>query len=384
MDERPLAARLTPRERQIANLIALGSTNRQIAIKLSISERTVTAHVQNIFNKLGASNRAQVAAWSTRDSLARASVDRPPAAPTPTPVPGNDVIRSASGSRQRLRVAAAVLAALAIVVAASDDGSRGRLPGITPGPREASADQIVVLRGSSIQIAVVLPFSGESQSFGEGAWNAVQLAADKQPRIQGFSIRLNKFNGPCGPDDGLNMLAADNVVANKQNVAVIGHFCSNHFIEALPVYDAAGVVTVSASATNPSLPQFGPSVFNTVAISDACCPYQDKFNPWYGAVSELPMDVQWRQHDYTLTYGMPPPDYADLYYDAASLLITEIERTAAVDSSGNLVIDRPVLAKAVRAGVFSGVTCDVAFSSNGFRVEDPAAIGRCASKNRGT
>ena len=56
---------LTGREVQIVLEIAGGLTNRQIAEKLDISERTVDAHVQNIRNKLGMERRAQIAAWAS-------------------------------------------------------------------------------------------------------------------------------------------------------------------------------------------------------------------------------------------------------------------------------------------------------------------------------
>ena len=56
---------LTGREVQIVLDIARGLTNRQIAEKLRISERTVDAHVQNIRNKLAMERRAQIAAWAS-------------------------------------------------------------------------------------------------------------------------------------------------------------------------------------------------------------------------------------------------------------------------------------------------------------------------------
>ncbi len=56
---------LTGREVQIALDIARGLTNRQIAERLEISERTVDAHVQNIRNKLSMERRAQIAAWAS-------------------------------------------------------------------------------------------------------------------------------------------------------------------------------------------------------------------------------------------------------------------------------------------------------------------------------
>ena len=55
---------LSAREVQVAVQIARGLTNRQIAKVLILSERTVDAHVRHIFDKLGFTSRAQVAAWA--------------------------------------------------------------------------------------------------------------------------------------------------------------------------------------------------------------------------------------------------------------------------------------------------------------------------------
>ena len=57
---------LTPREREIAALIARGLSNRAIADELVISQATVARHVANMLTKLGFSSRAQVAAWMAR------------------------------------------------------------------------------------------------------------------------------------------------------------------------------------------------------------------------------------------------------------------------------------------------------------------------------
>jgi DNA-binding CsgD family transcriptional regulator len=60
---------LTPRERQVAQLIALGKTSREIADQLVISERTAEGHVNNILGKLGFTSRAQIAAWVVERGL---------------------------------------------------------------------------------------------------------------------------------------------------------------------------------------------------------------------------------------------------------------------------------------------------------------------------
>lgn len=60
---------LTPREREIAKMIARGLSNRGIADELVISPATVARHVTNILTKLGFGSRAQIAAWAV-DNLA--------------------------------------------------------------------------------------------------------------------------------------------------------------------------------------------------------------------------------------------------------------------------------------------------------------------------
>ena len=55
--------RLTRREREIADLVADGLSNKDIAAKLVISRRTAEGHVEHILGKLGFTSRAQIAAW---------------------------------------------------------------------------------------------------------------------------------------------------------------------------------------------------------------------------------------------------------------------------------------------------------------------------------
>jgi non-specific serine/threonine protein kinase len=61
----PLVELLSPREREIAEKIALGLSNHDIATKLYVSVRTVDAHVRHILNKLGLTSRTQIAVWFT-------------------------------------------------------------------------------------------------------------------------------------------------------------------------------------------------------------------------------------------------------------------------------------------------------------------------------
>ncbi|MGO4592808.1 alpha/beta fold hydrolase [Leifsonia sp. 2TAF2] len=55
--------RLTPRQREVAELVSAGRTNREIAERLGIDERSAEGHVERIRLRLGFRSRAQIAAW---------------------------------------------------------------------------------------------------------------------------------------------------------------------------------------------------------------------------------------------------------------------------------------------------------------------------------
>ncbi len=61
--------RLSTREREVLRLVAEGKSNKEIAAKLRITERTAKFHVTAIFNKLGAENRAQAVAIAAEQHL---------------------------------------------------------------------------------------------------------------------------------------------------------------------------------------------------------------------------------------------------------------------------------------------------------------------------
>ena len=60
---------LTPREREIAALIAEGLVNKDIAKRLSITEKTVRNALTVIYNKLGVTNRLELAIYASKNGL---------------------------------------------------------------------------------------------------------------------------------------------------------------------------------------------------------------------------------------------------------------------------------------------------------------------------
>jgi DNA-binding NarL/FixJ family response regulator len=58
------AVRMTPREREVINLIAEGLSNKEIASRLNIATHTVKSHVRNIMEKLTLHTRLQIAAYA--------------------------------------------------------------------------------------------------------------------------------------------------------------------------------------------------------------------------------------------------------------------------------------------------------------------------------
>jgi len=67
----PAGVELTARERDVLALVIAGLSNKQIARRLGISEKTVKGHLTNLFQRIGVTDRTQAALWAERSGLFR-------------------------------------------------------------------------------------------------------------------------------------------------------------------------------------------------------------------------------------------------------------------------------------------------------------------------
>ena len=62
-------ADLTPRELEVLQLLLAGKTNKEIALEIAISAKTVEFHLDNIYTKLGVRSRMRAGVWAMQQGL---------------------------------------------------------------------------------------------------------------------------------------------------------------------------------------------------------------------------------------------------------------------------------------------------------------------------
>jgi len=120
--------------------------------------------------------------------------------------------------------------------------------------------------GQKIKLAFVGPYTGDYANFGIDMSRGAELAIKDHPTVKGFEIELLIEDTQGSPEQGAAV--ANKLAADQQVVAVDGHSFSGSTEVAIPIYDEAGIVMMSASATNPTLTELGSQVFNRVAFTD--------------------------------------------------------------------------------------------------------------------
>lgn len=188
---------LTGREQEVVALVAQGHTNRQIAHKLFISERTAEYHVDQIRNKLGVRTRSQIAAWSVEQQMAPANGASSRAAALPMPRPR---------ALPRLRLA---MVALVIAVVAGGGGlallsalQRSAAPMAMPPARVL---QINVATGQLTARSVPMAAHASDLAIGEGAIWTLSYGAKILTRIDPQTMVVVGSYGVPAPPVGITV-----------------------------------------------------------------------------------------------------------------------------------------------------------------------------------
>jgi phosphonate transport system substrate-binding protein len=199
---------------------------------------------------------------------------------------------------------------------------------------------VVVQPGETINLAAAVNLTGPVTFIGEDAIRALQMAIEDHGPVEGFDVQFTEFDSAC--DFASGEQAALQVIQEPSIVGVIGHVCSSSVKGGAPIYEEAGLVMLSGSATMHTVPAYGPTIFNRTVFSDF-----DHDSAYWLDELRGQQSVQAWNYDFKARFGVEPRDFAILYYDAARLLLERIEETAVLQG-GELLINRAALAAAVR------------------------------------
>lgn len=207
---------LTAREREVAALVAEGLTNREIAARLFIAERTAEGHVEQIRNKLAFTSRSQIAAWAAEHRLS-VPVGVPLTAPPPPAIQTRQIPQRRP-RRQEVVLGAATLVLLLVA-------GVSYLAGRTASP---AAPQVTVVAGTGIRgsfgdgwPAVKAELNHPSGIAVDRAGNLYLIDADRVRKVGSDGIITTLAgNGVPGfsGDGGAAMSAALNLYVHSRNI----------------------------------------------------------------------------------------------------------------------------------------------------------------------
>src|SRR5579859_443522 len=138
-------------------------------------------------------------------------------------------------------------------------------PSATPQP-----PLFIIKQHDPIKIAFTGDLTDQLASATLGMAHAAQLTAktiNDSGGIDNFNIEVDPTDHQCQPDQAVQI--AKQIVSSNQDVAILGDNCPNAMLATLPVYEAALIPMVSASATSQAITAQGYHVANRVATNDA-------------------------------------------------------------------------------------------------------------------
>jgi branched-chain amino acid transport system substrate-binding protein len=122
---------------------------------------------------------------------------------------------------------------------------------------------------AEILIATASAMTGRLAWYGEQYQRGTELALETINAgggLLGQRVELTVGDDACEDEHGVALARS---LIERHVVAVIGHTCSGAAVAAAPIYEAAQVVMISGSATNPALTEAGrPNVFRTIGRDD--------------------------------------------------------------------------------------------------------------------
>lgn len=165
---------LTAREREVAGLVAEGLTNREIAERLVVSERTAEYHVEQIRNKLGVRSRTQVAAWvaATRGSPA----PPPRVVGRPSPDPPLELVGRSEAYGALIRAVSEAIDASGVPVLVVGEAGAGKTRLLDEVALASDRSGMLVLRGAASPAEGHLAFEVWSEALAAVTPQAVTLA----------------------------------------------------------------------------------------------------------------------------------------------------------------------------------------------------------------
>ena len=144
--------------------------------------------------------------------------------------------------------------------------SGGDVEEVTSALPEPEWGVAVIPAGKTIKIGQAGPMTGDYAAFGIDIARGAELAVKEMPEIMGFTVEFVTEDTQGSPEQGAAV--ANKFAADPQMVGIEGHVFSGSTEAAIPIYEKAGIVMMSPSATTPSLTQLGSKVFNRVAFTD--------------------------------------------------------------------------------------------------------------------